>query len=316
MLNSALLTLRDRGPLALVNAMNGSVRTIASRLMGHRHVRRRVYDYELWLDLEDRGISRTLMLFGERELDHKAMLEQIVKPGMRIFDIGANIGYYAIMESRLVGPAGQIIAIEPSPNNVQLLRRNLSHNAIANTIVQEGAVSDAPGTRRFHLATQSNLNTFHDTGSGRAHLSGRSIDVETLTVPQLMKEYGAPDLLRMDVEGHEVEVIRGMLPAIATKTMRPAIIFETHLSRYTDEHSFEPVLRELFSHGYGVSLAASSWQRGTAQVEAFGYKGLKQISTDGVVRTIFSDINEDHAVSLICRTGGLRTVVLAARNAA
>ena len=310
MLSSAFITLRDRGPAALVSAVGGVIRTTASQMLGRRFVCRRVYDYELWLDLEDRGISRTLMLFGQRELEHKVMLERILRPGMRVFDVGANIGYYAIMESKLAGPTGSVIAVEPSPSNVALLQRNLAHNGIANVTVREGAVSDVPGSRRFHLAVQSNLNTFHDIGSGREHLSGNSIDVDTLTVPGLAEQYGAPDLLRMDVEGHEVEVIRGMVPAIREGRMRPRIIFETHLSRYTAEHDFAPVLRELFACGYSVSLAASSWQRGTKIVEAKGYRGVAEVETDGVTRTLFENIAAEDAIALICHEGGLRTVVL------
>ena len=55
---------------------------------------------------QDRGISRTLLLFGKRELEHRIMLQEIVKEGSRIFDIGANIGYYAVMEALMVGKEG------------------------------------------------------------------------------------------------------------------------------------------------------------------------------------------------------------------
>lgn len=309
-LSSAIETVNSRGVGPLFKAVWGVARSAGNRVTGRRFALCRVYDYSLWVDLEDRGISRTLILFGERELEHKAMLEQIVTPGMRIFDIGANMGYYAVMESRLVGSGGQVIAIEPSPSNVELLRRNLAHNDVENVEVREGAISDYPGERQFHLSTQSNLNTFHDVGSGAVHLAGESIPVKVSTVPALAEEFGAPDLLRMDVEGHEVEVIRGMLADIKAGKMRPQIIFETHLSRYSADHSFEPVLRELFDAGYEVSLAASSWERGTETVEGFGYRGVKKIKSDGVTRTLFESISADNAIELICQTGGLRTVVL------
>jgi FkbM family methyltransferase len=309
-INSAIETLRDRGAPALCKAVWGIARTAGHRMTGRHFALCRVYDYRLWVDLDDRGISRTLMLFGERELEHKAMLERIVEPGMRIFDIGANIGYYAIMESQLVGPSGQVVAIEPSPENVTLLRRNLEHNAVSNVAVREGAISDEKGEREFHLSTQSNLNTFHNVGSGAVHLAGESIPVEVSTVPALTEEFGPPDVMRMDVEGHEVEVIRGLLDAVEAGTMRPKIIFETHLSRYTADHDFEPVLRRLFAAGYEVSLAASSWERGTEVVETFGYRGVEKIRSDGVIRTLFESISADDAVKLICETGGLRTVIL------
>lgn len=71
------------------------------------------------------------------------------------------------------------------------------------------------------------------------------------------------------------------------------------------------VLADLFECGYGVPRAASSWQDGTRRMEALGYKGSDPIPTDGVERVIFEDISNEDALDCICRTGGLRTVVLA-----
>ena len=72
----------------------------------------------------------------------------------------------------------------------------------------------------------------------------------------------------------------------------------------------EPVLRRLFAKGYRVALAGSSSQRGTGLIEALGYKGSQPIRTDDVERVIFEDIRDDDAVDLICRTGGIRTILL------
>jgi FkbM family methyltransferase len=312
MLSSVIHTLTRRGFPALFSAMWGACRGAMLSRLGIRFVQKAVYDYRLWIDLQDRGISRTLLLFGERELEHKAMLERIVRPKMRIFDIGANIGYYAIMESRLTGPDGSVLAGEPSPSNIELLRRNLDLNGVRNVTVRQGAVSDKAGERPFHLATHSNLNTFHDTGSGAEHLQGRTIPVLTATVPGLAEEFGAPDLIRMDVEGHEVEVIRGLIPAVREGKMRPLIIFETHLSRYGADHDFASVLRDLFACGYRVPLAASSREHGTRIVEALGYEAVETVRSDGDVRKIFENVKPEDAVDLICRTGGLRTVLLSA----
>ena len=85
------------------------------------------------------------MLFGKREVEHRIMLQEIVKEGSRIFDIGANIGYYAIMEAQMVGKKGEVIAIEPSPSNVNLLEKNVALNDQQNIRIVSAAVSDAFG---------------------------------------------------------------------------------------------------------------------------------------------------------------------------
>lgn len=271
----------------------------------------------MWLDLEDRGISRSLLLFGRREMDHKAMLELVLKPGMTVFDIGANIGYYVLLELGLIGETGRMIAIEPSPSNIALLGRNLALNGASERVtVVEGAVSNQAGARHFHLSEQSNLNTFHADGGAELHLSGETIEVATYSLPDLAERFGPPDLIRMDVEGHEVEVIEGMLESVRAGKMAPMIIFETHRSRYSASHDMEAVLRGLFACGYRVPLLASSWQGGTAQIEARGYRGSAPIPTDGVERVIFENIGEDDAIEFICGDGGARTVLLAPSNAA
>jgi FkbM family methyltransferase len=311
LISSAITTLSTRGGGAVIGAAYYLALGSLNQLFGRRFMRKRIYDYQMWLDLEDRGISRTLLLFGERELDHKIMLERVLKPGMTVLDIGANIGYYALMERRLVGDTGRLIMVEPSPSNVQLLRRNLALNNVAEATVIEAAVSNDSGSRAFNMSHMSNLNTFHPTSAGDIHLSGETIDVTTLTVPEIAAQHGAPDLIRMDVEGHEVEVLDGMIAAVQQGLLRPMVIFETHLSRYGAEHDMADVLRRLFALGYRVTLAASSWQNGTKLVEARGYSGATRVQTDDVERVIFTDISNDHALEFICSTGGLRTVLLA-----
>jgi FkbM family methyltransferase len=309
LISSALITFKTRGPAKAVQATINHLVGAVSRAAGRRYFQKRIYDYSMLLDLEDRGISRTLLLFGERELEHKEMLERVLRPGMTVLDIGANIGYYALMELGLIGSAGTLIAVEPSPSNVELLKRNLALNGYQNTEVHQAAISDQSGVKRFFLSEMSNLNTFHNTGSGSLHLSGKTIDVRIATIPEIMAGR-KPDLIRMDVEGHEVEVFRGLIPAIERGEMAPMVIFETHLSRYGADHDIEAPLRRLFALGYRVSLAGSSWEQGTAIIEAKGYKRVMSIRSDGVERAIFTDIAPEDAIAMICREGGIRTVLL------
>jgi hypothetical protein len=118
------------------------------------------------------------------------------------------------------------------------------------------------------------------------------------------------DLIRMDVEGHEVEILGQLVDLAREDVMTPKVIFETHLSRYTDENDFVPVLNDLFGLGYEVQAAASSSESGTRRLQALGYKGSKPFYSDFGRRAIFNNISNEHAIDLICRTGGLRTVLL------
>lgn len=303
-------SLTNRGLAATVRATANTAVGAAQKALGQRFVERQIYSYRMLLDLHDQGISRTLLLFGERELEHKIMLERVLKPGMTVLDIGANIGYYALMELHLIGPTGSLIAVEPSPSNVALLKRNLALNGYADIEVHQGAISDKSQTRPFFLSEMSNLNTFHDTGTGSLHLKGETISVATWTVPEIMRGR-RPDLIRMDVEGHEVEVLTGLLPAVERGEMAPMVIFETHLSRYSDEHDISVPLRRLLDFGYRIKLAGSSSERGTSILQRLGYTNGTPIRSDGVERVIVADVKADDAIRLIRHEGGLRTVLLA-----
>lgn len=284
--------------------------TTIARLLGRKTLVRSVHNYRLHLDTRDRGLSRTLFLFGKREIDHYRMLQSILKPGMNILDIGANIGYYAIMESLAIGPSGKIVAIEPMLPNIDMLRRNIELNRVTNIEVVHGAVSAETGTGQMFMSTHSNLHTFHNQGSAASSLDSTPVDVPTFTLQDAAAGRMQPDLMRMDVEGHEVEILGQLADLAERNVMSPMVIFETHLSRYTDENDFVPVLKRLFAAGYEVSKAASSGESGSEKIAALGYRGSAPFYSDFGRRVIFEDVGTDDAIDAICRNGGLRTILL------
>ena len=277
----------------------------------------KIFDSKMYLDIFDIGLSKQLIKYRVREMDHKILLDKIARPNFNVLDIGANIGYYALIERSLIGDAGKLLLIEPSPENVKLLKKNLELNDISNAKVVEGAVSHANEKKNFHLSHESNLNTFHNYGSIKKHLSGEEIEVDTYTVPSLLSDTSfldKLDLIRMDVEGHEVSVINGMLEQIESNQLSPTIIFETHISRYTEGNDMSHSLKRLFNAGYRVEYAASSWQEGTKLVNSLGYQPIQSVPTDGVRRSIYQNLKNEDAINLICNLGGLRTVVLSKHN--
>jgi FkbM family methyltransferase len=305
------MIVRYLGPLGLAKAIYFALLTAIARSVGIKTMKKKVFNYKLYLDTSDRGLSRTLFLFGKREIDHYKMLQDILKPGMHILDIGANIGYYAIMESLVIGPSGKILAIEPMLPNIEMLRRNIDLNNVSNIEVMHSAVSAQTGTGQMFMSTHSNLHTFHNEGSAADYLESTPVDVPTITLRDAVERAGEQaDLIRMDVEGHEVEILGQLVDLVRDNVVSPRVIFETHLSRYTQHNDFAPVLNSLFSLGYTVQTAASSTESGTARVQSLGYQGSEPFYSDFGSRSIFSNISNDHAIDLICNTGGLRTVLL------
>ena len=311
MIAKFLFVLRHLGPSGLARALYYAALTAIARTIGIKTIKKNVFNYKLNLNTSDEGISRTLFLFGQREMDHYKMLHEILKPGLKILDIGANIGYYAIMESLVVGPTGKITAIEPMLPNINLLKRNVELNNATNIEVIHGAVSSSTGTAKMFLSSRSNLHTFHRDGSAFDYLDATPIDVPTMTLRDAGERSGSrPDLIRMDVEGHEVEILRQLADLVREEMMTPLVIFETHLTRYNQHNDFVPILKSLFDLGYMVKTAASSNKIGSSRLRKLGYEGSQPFYSDFGERSIFRSIDNNHAIDLICKQGGLRTILL------
>ncbi len=314
-MNKIIIKINSYGlPLLLLSVFRMFIIRTYKMLGINRFVMHSVFDYQMYLDIYDNGLSKQLIKYRRREMDHKYILDKVLGKGSTVLDIGANIGYYALMELNLIGPSGHLIAVEPSPSNVELLNKNLELNSkLDNSRVVAGAISSTTGKEKFYLAHASNLNTFHNYGTVAQHLSGETIEVNTFRVADVLTkdemEKGL-DLIRMDVEGHEVDVLNGMMDVIESGILSPAIIFETHISRYTKENDMAATLQKLFNYGYCVKYMASSWQAGTEIIKNCGYTETTHIKTDGVIRAIFENIKHEDAIEIICNTGGARTVYL------
>jgi FkbM family methyltransferase len=162
---------------------------------------------------------------GKTEASLQRALERLLEPGSVFIDIGANVGFFTLLGARLVGPSGKVIAFEPHAENVQRLRRNVELNAFSNVEVIVKAVSDASGHRFLdarHPATAALLPANHSRpGDGLACVEATSLDDFLATRPDL-----DPDVLKIDAEGHEVEIVRGMLTLLRRRDV--VLLCEMH----------------------------------------------------------------------------------------
>jgi FkbM family methyltransferase len=173
-------------------------------------------------------------LFGTAEPEEQAALARYLKPDDVFYDIGANIGFYAVLAARLVGNGGRVYAFEPNPDCSSEVRRNADLNGFAHVEVIEAAVSSSSGRVRLRLG-DTNLS------SAIGEASEPGIDVALTSVDDFIREKSArpPAVVMIDVEGAEVEVLRGMRETIARH--RPVILCEVHwinfeFFQYCTEH--------------------------------------------------------------------------------
>jgi|GEM_PF-428021 len=153
-------------------------------------------------------------------------LRTLLGPGDTLLDVGGNIGWFTVIGSRLVGPTGQVIAIEPEPANAALLAANLAGNDCRNVLLHQVAAGAEATTARLYLDTEN----FGDHRMAIASARTRWVDVDVRPLDTLL-DGGRQrvDLLKMDTQGSEVHALRGMRALLATNpAMRMVIEFWPH----------------------------------------------------------------------------------------
>jgi len=154
------------------------------------------------------------MVQDRYEEETTRLLNQVLDQGMTFMDVGAHVGYYSLQAARQVGPSGQVISFEPEPSNYELLTQNIVLNGYSNLTAINKAVSSTVGTATLYITALDNgRNSMYHHGLPE---SG-STSVETTTLDSFLASEGWPrvDLVKIDVEGAEVEVLDGMARLMA-----------------------------------------------------------------------------------------------------
>lgn len=164
-----------------------------------------------------------------------------------VVDVGAAFGDYAVWAARQI-PAGRVIAVEPWPSSVSLLRSNLEKNRVYNAEIYEGALAGKDGYA--HLSFQADRAVQNTTSSQT--LAQHSIEVKTLTLATLFEKFGVSDCdyLKIDCEGGEYEILFTASPKTLACVQR--ICMEIHDG--IDGHNRFEMITFLQGQGYRTRL--------------------------------------------------------------
>ena len=181
------------------------------------------------------GGSFVRYLTGDAEPEVQAALAELIEPGQTVYDVGANIGFFTILCSRLVGPQGKVYAFEPIPENLVTLRRNIALNDLTNVIIVEQALSASTGTAEMFVSPWSAFHSLNVDGASKRENhgpDGGEITVETITLDEFVQgeRVTAPDLIKIDVEGAELLVVAGMRETLST--VQPLLLCEIHDTKH------------------------------------------------------------------------------------
>jgi len=207
------------------------------------------------LYLSDRGIHKDLFLYGCREPQCTEVFKGELSKGMKVLDIGANIGYYVLMEAQIVGSRGKVYSLEPVPQNFEILKRNVELNSYSDRVeLYNLAAGDNTGEATIEISGDSNT---HKVVFSKSHRNKKQnyINVKMITIDEFVKDRHV-DLIRMDVEGFEYCILKGMKQLLNTEG-NLKIFIEVH-SWLIEEYggSIEEMLKLLSNSNFNVNLSS------------------------------------------------------------
>ena len=201
-------------------------------------------------------VQSHIFFFGIWEPHITAFINDRLSAGSIFIDVGANVGYYTLLAAQIVGDEGHVVAIEASPSVFKQLQRNLDLNGFQNVTLCNEAASDSEGTLKVFLNDESNLgasSTVPLIAHTRNQLFEAEVPARTLLAIVGKERLLNARMIKIDVEGAEASVIRGILDLLGFFSERTEWIFEVTFSAATDEGFSAAHLLDAFRNaGYNL----------------------------------------------------------------
>lgn len=176
------------------NVLFSSLKSGSAVIQGHR----------MFLDPQDTLALSIKEVYEPFQTD---LVQQEIKPGDTVLDLGAHIGYYTLNFANCVGPNGAVFAFEPNADNFALLQKNVEANGYQNVTMIQKAVSDKTGQTRLYLAKENTGDhRIYDSQDGRP-----STAIEIVRLDEYFRNHrGDVHFIKMDIQGAEGNALLGM----------------------------------------------------------------------------------------------------------
>lgn len=270
---------------------------------------KKIHGSKMVLDLENRGVSRVLWVEGNREELDVEIVKRELKSGMNVLEVGANIGYYLLLEGKILNGQGKIFAFEPDPRNIKILKMNIEKNHLANQVkFYPYAVTDKNSEEKFYLTKMSNLSSLILRRNSDEFIKIRTIKIDDF------KEINVPiNFIRMDIEGYEYEALNGMMDLLK-RNKGIKILVETHPVFYNEKRDFAGVAEKLFEIGFYVKYIVSAGVHSPKEIISGGYKPI-EISREIVhSHGLYKDIKNKDFIKFIKNSEKIVRSVMFVKN--
>lgn len=206
------------------------------------------------LEIEVPPEMRYMYVVREFEPATQRCLDRLLEPGRTAVDVGANIGFLTARMARSVGPEGRIWALEPEPANLEILRRNMKRNGLADRVrIVPQAAGAGDASRRLYLGGHGMGHSFHP---GEAGPTAASVEVRQSSLDDLVE--GPVDLVKIDVEGAELDVLAGMDRLLAENPDLHLVVEWNPAAQRAAGHTGEALPRRLLEAGFRLVLIPES----------------------------------------------------------
>jgi len=224
--------------------------------------------------IKKRHYERVLRSASEADEPDLIVLRHLLELGQSVADLGANIGVYAKYLSECVGPSGRVISVEPIPPTFDILCSNVRKLGLNNVELKNCAISDKEGQVRMQVPKyDSGGENFYEAriDDGNDGASSRSFVVPATTIDALLSEVSTVQFIKCDVEGHELNCIRGATRTI--KRSKPAWLIEISGDMDNERSTSYETFRILSDNGYKAywfdGARLRGWHPGAKSVNYF-----------------------------------------------
>lgn len=193
------------------------------------------------------NIKESKMMFmravGLYEPNKHAAIKALIKPGSIFVDIGANKGDFSLLVAKILGDSGSVVAIEPEPDNMGWLERSVRENSYGNISLHQYAISDLNGYAKLFLGSKSG---WHTLVQGQADRDRGEMEVETHRLDDIIhaESLGRPCMIKIDVEGAELSVLRGATHTLSS-CVDMVLLIDIHPDMGVDPQEICSFLRSL-----------------------------------------------------------------------
>jgi len=270
LLDSYIKKVKQHGFIGMINMLGNLIKQFSFRIKSKAliliakisykecYVIKEVQGSNMLLNLNDVGISQELFFYGVHESESTKQYKKTLQSGMTVFELGANIGYYALIGAKIVGPNGRIIAFEPSPVNMRAFKTNVTLNNLEDIVdLYQRGVGAKTGKMQFNLVNKGNMSSFYNRSNGGGIKTLESIEVDVISIDDFFENKQIKiDYMRMDVEGYEYEIFQGMTKFLKTEYAPTGFFIEVHSQLLNNNgHSCREFVMILKNFGYDIVSA-------------------------------------------------------------